>query len=1255
MDQLPRCQQCNVRLKGQDVGGLCANCLLKLALDPLAEATVLTDEAVDGSATANAAPREVVGSRIGRYKLLQEIGEGGFGIVYLADQLEPVKRRVALKVLKPGMDTRDVVARFEAERQALALMDHPNIARIFDGGATESGRPYFVMELVKGIPLTKYCDDQQLTTRQRLDLFLDVLAAVQHAHQKGIIHRDLKPSNILVSPHDGRPVIKVIDFGIAKAISLELTEKTLFTAHGRMIGTPQYMSPEQAEINALDVDTRSDIYALGVLLYELLTGRTPLDAKKLRKAAYAEIQRLIREVEPPKPSTLLKQLQSVPGAGDSCAKSEILSRAERDRLANSQPNGRAGKRVNPQSRISTDLDWIVMKCLEKDRARRYETANGFAADLRRHLENQPVVARPPGAGYLLSRFVRRHKFGFVAGAAVALSLFVGIAATTWGLFREAAARKSAESGTIKAMTANAANKQNLHLASMADYASAVKALDEDSEAVRKGERAIGFAGKSRWHEGVALLTRSLEREPENAAAALRLYETLRSRQAEKRDWSLHKFKYDERVWSASFSQDGTRIVTGSEDKGARVWDVATGQAIGEPMRHEWIRGGSPKFLPGSAGHVVLSASFSPDGTRIVTASDDNTARVWDAATRQTIGEPMRHEGGVLSANFSTDGLRIVTASVDKTARVWDATTGQAIGEPMRHETPVYSACFSPDGTHIVTASDDKGARVWDAATHQAIGEPLRHDGGGGPAGVKWANFSPDGTRIVTASDDNTARVWDATTGKAIGEPMRHETPVHSACFSPDGLRIVTASTHRARVWDAATRQAIGEPMRHEEWVASANFSPDGIRIVTASFDQTARVWDATSGQVIGEPMRHKDNYVRSANFSPDGTRIVTASVSPNGAQVVTASFSRDGNRIVTANGEGPRVWDATTGNVVLDPMRQEEGVSRTNLSVGNTRGATEQEKTARVWDATTGQAIGEPMRHQGWVNSANFSHDGIRIVTASDDQTARVWDAATGRAIGEPMHPGGWVKSANFSPDGSRIVTASTYQPARVWWILTKDESEAIPSITPEILAWARNFSGLRFSENGELHPIPDDERMAPIANPVLPAGPWADLAKWIATPVPHRTTDPKSKLTFRQIAERERDFQSEGDVESLESALRYDTTLPLARLFLAAALERADAALDAKYREASLQQRAAFLRRYDLVALAREKGKMKDEELAALWVRAANHLFELPPETKIGVGPKVTIAREEAEKAARKALELVPGLPAAEEVLRKF
>ncbi len=358
----------------------------------------------------NAPLSEKPGDKIGRYKLLEQIGEGGCGVVYMAEQEEPVRRRVALKIIKLGMDTRDVVTRFEAERQALALMDHPNIARVFDGGATDSGRPFFVMELVRGTPITTYCDEHRLTTRERLELFMQVCQAVQHAHQKGIIHRDLKPSNILVTELDGRPTPKVIDFGVAKATEQRLTEKTLFTRFGQIIGTPAYMSPEQAGFGGLDIDTRSDVYSLGVLLYELLTGRPPFDSKKLLEAGYEAILKTIREVEPPKPSTKLS----------------TLSREELVAIA-SQRNAEAAK-LNTLMR--GELDWIVVKAMEKDRARRYETANDIAADIQRHLNNEPIVARPPSKLYEFQKTVRRHKFGFAATAAVILVLAGGVVVST---------------------------------------------------------------------------------------------------------------------------------------------------------------------------------------------------------------------------------------------------------------------------------------------------------------------------------------------------------------------------------------------------------------------------------------------------------------------------------------------------------------------------------------------------------------------------------------------------------------------------------------------------------------------------------------------------------------------------------------------------------------------------------------------------------------------------------------------------------
>ena len=363
------------------------------------------------------------GTIIGRYKLLQKLGEGGFGVVYMAEQSRPVHRKVALKIIKPGMDTHAVVARFEAERQALALMEHENIARVLDGGVTEAGRPYFVMELVRGVPITEYCDKNLLSMRERLRLFVTVCRAVQHAHQKGIIHRDLKPSNILVTLADGQPVVKVIDFGVSKALNQQLTEKTLFTAFGQMIGTPQYMSPEQAEMSCLDVDTRSDVYSLGVLLYELLTGTTPLEAEKLRAAGYAEIQRIIAEEHPPRPSVRLSTM------GD-------------DLTVVADHRSTDPKRLRQV--IQGELDWIVMKSLEKERGRRYTSPSGLAEDVERFLAGQVVEAHPPSKAYRVRKFVQKNKKAVTVGLALITVLLIGFAGVAAALRSEHMARVELE-------------------------------------------------------------------------------------------------------------------------------------------------------------------------------------------------------------------------------------------------------------------------------------------------------------------------------------------------------------------------------------------------------------------------------------------------------------------------------------------------------------------------------------------------------------------------------------------------------------------------------------------------------------------------------------------------------------------------------------------------------------------------------------------------------------------------------------------
>jgi eukaryotic-like serine/threonine-protein kinase len=372
---------------------------------------------------------ERVGTQIGPYKLLEQIGEGGFGIVFMAEQQQPVRRRVALKVIKPGMDTRQVIARFEAERQALAMMDHPNIAKVLDAGATENGRPYFVMELVHGVPITEYCNQCSLGTHERLKLFITICQALQHAHQKGVIHRDIKPTNVLVSIQDGRAAPKIIDFGVAKAINQRLTEHTLATGFVQMLGTPLYMSPEQAELSALGVDTRSDIYSLGVLLYELLTGTTPFDKNRLQNAPYDELRRILREEEPPRPSARISTL-----AAD---------------VATTVSEGRKIETRKLSQSLRGDLDWIVMKCLEKDRGRRYETVNALAGDVQRYLSNEPVDARPPTNFYRFQKLVRRQKVVVAASGAVLAALVLGLGASTWMFFKERAARERAVAAELE--------------------------------------------------------------------------------------------------------------------------------------------------------------------------------------------------------------------------------------------------------------------------------------------------------------------------------------------------------------------------------------------------------------------------------------------------------------------------------------------------------------------------------------------------------------------------------------------------------------------------------------------------------------------------------------------------------------------------------------------------------------------------------------------------------------------------------------
>jgi serine/threonine protein kinase len=615
----------------------------------------LLDRPVPGGPDQTGAyvPRELLGTIIaGRYKLLEAIGEGDMGTVWVAEQTQPVRRKVALKLIKAGMDSKSVLARFEAERQALAMMDHPNIAKVLDGGLTESGRPFFVMEYVKGVPITEYCDANRLSVPERLNLFVQVCQAVQHAHQKGIIHRDLKPSNILVAPYDDKPVPKVIDFGLAKAMHQSLTERTLHTAHETVLGTPLYMSPEQAQLNNLDVDTRSDIYALGVLLYELLTGTTPLEKQRFKEAAWDEIKRIIREEEAPRPSTRLSS-------------------------SNTLASLAAGRQIEPAKLtklVRGELDWIVMKALEKDRSRRYETANGFAMDVQRYLAGESVLAVPPSASYRLRKFARKHRAGLTTAAAIALLLLMGVTVSSWQAVR--ATRAEVEQ-TRQRQIAEANERQALN-AQLSEAKQRQAAEEQRQKAVSQElvarQRAYA-ADMNLAHQALAM---------NNFGRAKMLLNRYKPQpgQQDLRGWewrflwgqcksdagaSLRLPENTDHVTSVAVSPDGKWVTTGNwVDSSLPVFDWETKKKV--------------PYDPGIlSGRYV---AFSPETPLIafpMSANGKFSVRLWDAEKKQVVKDlPLGGRSGRLA--FSADGKTLVTTTEppDSKITLWRVPEGEPI-------------------------------------------------------------------------------------------------------------------------------------------------------------------------------------------------------------------------------------------------------------------------------------------------------------------------------------------------------------------------------------------------------------------------------------------------------------------------------------------------------------------------------------------------------------------------------------------------
>ncbi|YCM43523.1 protein kinase [Verrucomicrobiaceae bacterium 227] len=1028
-------------------GGNCPGCLLK------------------GPPTSQPlTPQDAGLPEVPRYRLHQLIGEGGFGLVYRATQLEPVHREIALKVLKPGMDTAQVLARFEAERQALALVDHPNIARIHDAGQTSDGRPFFAMELVEGLPLNQHCQEKLPYLNSRLQLFLDACSAVTHAHQKGLIHRDLKPSNILVGS-----TLKVIDFGIAKATEHILTENTLLTGEAQMLGTPEYMSPEQADGGSLHLDTRTDIYSLGAVLYEIIAGSPPFLARELRSRGFAEILRIIREQDPPRPSTRLTS-QS---AHKSTVKVDLI----------------------PPAQIKNDIDWIVMRALEKDRNRRYRTVSELADDVRHFLAHEPVTARPPGTLYRLSKFVRKNRAASLATALVLLSIIAAAIVSTAMAIREGKAR-SAEAS--QRQRADAATRETRRAFSHSDLLSAENHL------------AQGQPGNA-----VAFLARALRTDPENDAAQRKLLNTLARFSFPQP--TREPFRLDDRPSLLALDPGGQRILATSARGQAVLLDQANGNLLTEI--HFPATGYTPSATNPKLTHLALatkqglihhyeltsgsliasyqvpdpvllrSLALSPSGTALYSASHDGGVRAWSPKNQVPLWT-YRHTERAVCLDVSTDGSRLLAGFGDGSVALLDTGTGKLLAQKKCHSAIIVQIKFLPGSGRFATASWDSTARIWNSANISPVTPPLRHD-----KAIYHLSVSPCGSRIATSSYDKTARVWDTFTGALHGQPLTHRDHVYFSNFSPDGSRLVTASRDRTvRLWDPYRGKEISAPIHHNEATASALFTADGLHLVTTSRDRDLNHWDITPRQAASLAFPHK-NPVILALFDAPKNALVTLSQHEK-ARVFNLATARQSGFAVPLPGKlqlygsrlNPRFCDAfssaeTRRLLLKNTLPLLAAIDRTKASsvainpalnqllIGHTDGS------LILWDLTTASLIhrsqlppiaitcldlegdhalaghvdgstryfnprtGEilhTVRHRERISSVILDPRHQQFATGSMDNTARIWSLTTGKPKTSPLahsdrsSPLGMI--CRFSPDGTLLATGGSHDAAlRLW------------------------------------------------------------------------------------------------------------------------------------------------------------------------------------------------------------------------------
>ena len=851
---------------------------------------------------------------VGRYKLLEMIGEGGMGEVWVADQLEPIKRRVALKLIKPGMDSRSVLGRFEAERQALAVMDHPNIAKVLDAGTTTDGRPYFVMELVKGTPITEFCDARKFSPQQRLELFITVCRAIQHAHMKGIIHRDIKPSNVLVELHDEKAVVKVIDFGVAKAVGQQLTEKTIYTGFGALVGTPAYMAPEQATFNALDVDTRADVYALGVLLYELLAGSPPIEKERMKKAALDEVLRIVRDEEPPRPSARLSTSQS---------KASIAATRQFDPAKLSEL-------------MKGEIDWIVMKALEKERTRRYESANNFAADVQRYLNGEQVQAVPPSLGYRMRKAYRKNRTAVQIASAFALLVLTALGLTSWL--------------AVKATRAESLAKRN----SEAYYGAMIKA----DEARQQIETTVA--------------SQRIDADLSQPNSVLRLARTLQSLPLQtRRNYPLEGggeiVLHDSPEFLAKQQQLREFIV-------AAVIGM-TGNLL-PPITHD--------------GNKILRHELSADGKTLLTFGADATARLWDTRTAKALKVLRKDAETVFNCGLSPDGKTVFTIDRDSVVRFWNTNDATfRIETPLRDDSYLYPETLSQkgcvelsnlvnkvilsnrhalfSGTSVLdlkleengdrkdyTLGTPTGTTLWDCETGTKLalldrtGHPLRN-----------CEFSPDGRWVTAVEDDKEVVVFASENGKEIAR-LLHDNNIQKVLVSPTGKRIATRTitddkTGILRIWDTGSWQLERKPISTPHFTPSTFLANDILGSGPNGEDVVGFVWYVFSL-----------NQMKSIGFQFGG-------ISPPLVK----------NHLVLQNGN--TIFDSTTGQQLLENQRKFHP-SLAEFAWDDRFIVTDSSSNFHINDVLTEKSFNKYSVAYFWDTSQQFEHiPGFGTITASND------------------------------------------------------------------------------------------------------------------------------------------------------------------------------------------------------------------------------------------------------------------------------